>query len=485
MSDANSKKNNSKKLHTEESKKSYQHNLSNMNSMLKRFEKISEVSSTFCTAKWLQSTVYLHTGLTHSCHHPVAHKIPLDEIKKSAAALHNTIYKKEQRQLMLDSKRPTECHYCWNIEDLPSENISDRMFKSTNTEWSFSHLDKIKEVGAKQDLNPTYLEVAFDHTCNFKCMYCSPDISTTWMDEIVQHGAYPTSMKTGNIEWLKEQDRFPIKHDQYNPYTEAFWKWWPTLYNDLNTFRITGGEPLLNQNTWKVLEHINSSPRAELNLAINTNMGVKEKWISKLCDLSNLIGDRINSLDIYTSCEAYGHQAEYIRYGLDYKAFMANVNYLLTHAFEQNRLHFMITFNALSITSFLPFLDDIKRLRKKFKPYKKLDRVSIMVSYLQWPLFQSVLVLPRQIRQSYSAQYLNYALENSIESGPDGFLYLEEVEQIKRLAQFMLQELDQQELISRQRDFGLFYQEYDKRKNISFLDTFSELGEFYNDCLKL
>ena len=108
-----------------------------------------------------------------------------------------------------------------------------------------------------------------------------------------------------------------------------------------------------------------------------------------------------------------------------------------------------------------------------------------MVSYLQWPQFQSVLVLPKEIRQSYSAQFLNYAQENSIESGPDGFLYLEEVEQIKRLSQFMLQELDENDLYLRRKDFGLFYQEYDKRKKTNFSKVFPELSEFYGKCLKL
>ena len=39
---------------------------------------------------------------------------------------------------------------------------------------------------------------------------------------------------------------------QTNPYVDAFWRWWPDLYKDLHTFRITGGEPLMSQDTWKV-----------------------------------------------------------------------------------------------------------------------------------------------------------------------------------------------------------------------------------------
>ncbi len=133
----------------------------NIDRMLERMDIVQKQSPTMCTAKWLQSTVYLMNGFTHSCHHPSAHKIPLEEIEKSPSALHNTVYKKQQRRKMLGGLRPEECEYCWNIEDLPGDHISDRMYKSTDESWSFQHLDKIKEAGATNDINPTYLEVAF------------------------------------------------------------------------------------------------------------------------------------------------------------------------------------------------------------------------------------------------------------------------------------------------------------------------------------
>ena len=82
---------------------------------------LDKVSPTFCLAKWTMTTIHLQQGETHSCYHPWTHKIPLKEIKENPSALHNTKYKKEQRRLMLDGKRPAECQYCWNIEDLKNE----------------------------------------------------------------------------------------------------------------------------------------------------------------------------------------------------------------------------------------------------------------------------------------------------------------------------------------------------------------------------
>ena len=92
-------------------------------------DKLDNTGCGMCLAKWTQTTIYLHNGHTHSCHHPRTHKIPLTELNKNPTALHNTKYKKLQRKTMLKGGRPEECDYCWNVED-NSEEFSDRIYKS-------------------------------------------------------------------------------------------------------------------------------------------------------------------------------------------------------------------------------------------------------------------------------------------------------------------------------------------------------------------
>ena len=78
---------------------------------------LNETGPGFCLAKWTKVTMHLGNGLTHSCHHPGAHKIPLEELKDNPSALHNTLFKKERRKEMLNGKRPKECDFCWRVED--------------------------------------------------------------------------------------------------------------------------------------------------------------------------------------------------------------------------------------------------------------------------------------------------------------------------------------------------------------------------------
>ena len=67
---------------------------------------LDSVSPSFCAAKWLNATIHLGHGYTHSCHLPVPHPIPLEELKDNPSAIHNTTHKKEQRAKMLTGERP-------------------------------------------------------------------------------------------------------------------------------------------------------------------------------------------------------------------------------------------------------------------------------------------------------------------------------------------------------------------------------------------
>jgi hypothetical protein len=204
-------------------------------------DKLNSVGCGFCLAKWTQVTMHLHNGLTHSCHHPSPHKIPLTELSRNPTALHNTQEKKRARKEMLNGKRPKECNYCWNVED-NSDMLSDRIFKSEEP-WSWEYFNEIKNINSRENYNPKYVEVSFSNTCNFKCSYCGPMFSSKWMEEIERYGKYPTSTSFGELDWIKSEGKMPYKHSEHNPYVKAFWDWWPDLYKDLHTFRITGGEP--------------------------------------------------------------------------------------------------------------------------------------------------------------------------------------------------------------------------------------------------
>lgn len=456
-----------------------------MNNFKDTKELLDDVGCGFCLAKWTQVTMHLGIGLTHSCHHPAQHKIPITEIKRDPSALHNTRYKKEQRKLMLEGEKPKECNYCWNIED-NTNNFSDRVFKSSEP-WSLPYFEQIKKSYWRDDFNPRYVEVSFSNTCNFKCAYCGPQYSSKWVEEIEKYGGYKTSTNYNNIKELEAKNEMPYKHSEHNPYLEAFWEWWPDLYKDLHTFRITGGEPLLAKDTFKVLEYIqtNWEDNPNLSLAINSNLGVPDNLIDRFIEIAKDLCDdnKVKELIIFTSVEAKDKQAEYVRFGLDYERFWLNIDKILTKL-PKVTINIMATFNALSVFTYSDVIEQTFLMKKKHANDARywVSAIQLDTSYLRWPMHLSVKILDKEHKQLIldSAKKAFYYATPEFNHDNIGFSDVE-VQKIKRIYDYAIANDQTFDLEQNRKDFVAFVDEYDERRGTDFLSTFPELKKLYTD----
>jgi MoaA/NifB/PqqE/SkfB family radical SAM enzyme len=437
-------------------------------------QRLDAVGPGFCLAKWTQLTLNLQNGTAHSCHHPPVHKIPVVEIEADPSALHNTEFKKQQRIDMLNGGKPKECDYCWRIEDADKNAYSDRHYKSAFS-WSEPFFDRIANSNGTENFTPSYVEVSFSHACNFKCMYCSPSISTKWMEEIKQHGAYPTTDAYNNIDWIEQTGKMPIPTREYNPYVEAFWKWWPELYKGLHTFRVTGGEPLMSKDTFRMMDWIleTDEPNTDLLLGINSNFCVEDKLFDRFIEKAQALLDsgRIRKLEIYTSAEAFGKKAEYIRDGLDYEKFMSNVERvckLFGHR-EDFTLTFMCTYNALSLSSFTNFVGDLVRVREDYGLYS----IYIDVSYVRYPEMMDIKILPAEF-EHYLCETIDY-MEQQEELG---LMHESETAKPRRILEYWRSTRHTDQSVHR-KNFKVYTQELDKRRGTSFGNTFPEYTNWY------
>ena len=445
-------------------------------------KKLDKVGCGFCLAKWTQVTMHLGTGMTHSCHHPSPHKIPLAELKRNPSALHNTRFKKTRRKEMLEGKRPSECNYCWNVED-NSNSFSDRVFKSAEP-WSLNDYDKIKDSYWRKDFNPRYVEVSFGNACNFACSYCGPQYSSKWVEEIEKHGGYPTEHKFNSIDDIKARDQMPYKQSEYNPYIEAFWKWWPDLYPDLHTFRMTGGEPLMSKDVWKVLEYIKDNPTVNpnLSLSINTNLGVPDKLVDKFIEIAKDLceNNKVRELIVFTSVEATGAQAEYSRFGLKYEKFWTNVDKILTEL-PKVTVNIMATYNALSVFTYSDLIDRVFEYKKKHANGERywVSALQLDTAYLRWPTHLSVKILTdeqKQLIYKSAEKALYYGIKEFTKDNY-GFSNVE-IQKIKRLYDYSIGTSDFNQDKYR-KDFVKFVDEYDNRRKTNFLETFPQFKDLY------
>jgi len=433
-----------------------------------------DLGPALCLAKWKQVSFHLPTGLNNSCYHPPLHQISVEDLKRTGG-LHNTEHKKQQRKLMLAGQRPSECQYCWNMEDLGQ--LSDRHYRSGES-WAAVDFEKIRDsTGDEDDVIPSYVEVNFNHACNLKCSYCSPQFSSSWMDEVARHGAYPTSNPHNDPAHFVGSRR-PIPVREANPYVDAFWEWWPSLYPRLKHFRMTGGEPLMDRNTYRVFDYVLALPKPDLHLNVTSNFSVEDALFEKYIDyVKRLCNTQIEHFMQYVSLDSgNGFQAEYIRNGMDSQRVVSNVNRYLTEVPYRNSLTFIITMNNLSVTGFREYMEWILHLRESYS--STYQRVWFDTPVLRQPAWQSLQILP----ESYAAKLEACAdwMQTQVGTGLTGFRDYE----VQRLRRDIAWMREGQKLDNRvaKADFYRFFSEHDRRRGTDFLLVFPEMRSWWQEC---
>ncbi len=437
---------------------------------------LDNVSPTMCLAKWNQVSLHLPTGLTNSCYHPPLHEIDATKLKDNPASLHNTAEKLNQRQQMLKGERPEGCSYCWKMED--TGEMSDRHYRSGEP-WAMQDFTAIKQNPMDERWTPRYVEVNFNNACNFKCSYCSPQFSTTWGKEIAVYGQYPTSPPHNAPEHFQGRKR-PIPHREDNPYVTAFWKWWPTLYKNLKHFRMTGGEPMMDNNTYKVFEYVIDNPKQDLHLNVTSNMcppnnKLKNKYfdmVKKIC-----IEEKVEHFMQFVSVDAWGKQAEYIRNGLEFNRMWDNVDEFLDRIPVRNSVTFIITYNNLSVTSLDKLLEGILELRKRHS--KTYQRVWFDIPLLRQPAWQQITLLPESYQAIHEAN-IEYMRKNSGEE--KGLHIFKDFEIQKMLRNLAYWRKNANASTQNKKNFYAFFNEHDRRRLTNFETVFPEMSEFWQEC---
>jgi len=382
-------------------------------------QELNKISNSFCLAKWFNVSIHIPTGRTHSCYHPRSHAIPLEEIKIDVSALHNTKYKKGQRQLMLSGTRPKECEFCWQIEDSGSQ-LSDRAYRSKDV-WEPGLVDEALIVGTEGNANPRYVEVNFNQACNFKCSYCSAHLSTAWFDEVKKHGPYKLSE----------------------------------------------------------FDYVKNNPKKDLHLSITSNCcppgNQWSKFMSSLKEITD--ADAIDHFMLFCSLDSWGKQAEYIRNGMNFDLLYKNVCDYLQNA-DKHSLTFIITFNALSYTGFYNYIENILSLRKQYNTNRQL--VWFDVPQLIDPDFLNPKLIPELVTE---LERTIEFMKNNPETRWNEFKGFSdfEISKVQRLIDWIKSDTGFNKNLAME-NFYMFFSQHDERRNTDFLETFPELEKFYNEC---
>ena len=131
---------------------------------------------------------------------------------------------------------------------------------------------------------------------------------------------------------------------------------------------MTGGEPIMDKNTYRVFDYVLANPKSDLILNVTSNFSQEDFLFDKYLDKVKQItqGDCVDHFMQFVSVDGWGQQAEYIRHGMDFVKVMRNVETFLKQAPHRTSLTFIITMSNLNISSLKSLMNWILMLRENF-----------------------------------------------------------------------------------------------------------------------
>lgn len=376
-------------------------------------KKLSEISPSFCAAKWGQVLFNLQVGQRHNCCLADAQKIDLELVKQNPNALYNDPDLEEERLQMLQGKKIKSCHACWRPE--ANGHFSDRHFKS-GSDWAAPFFTP--ENLSTTNVIPTYVEVSFGNKCQMMCSYCSPLNSSALAREAKKFGTYKLSH---DHHILGPSTKLYMDDDEDNIYAVAFWEWFLQNHSHFRVLRFTGGEPLLSKWLYKFLDWLEVNPMPEAELGFNSNLSLPAELMDKFfARLKSIPRSHYKKVDFYTSLDGWGSGAEFARYGISLDLFEQNIK-KIQESFPESNIRITATLNVFSFP-------DVKKLFEKVLEFKKNEKHQYQVAITCYPISYPSFMSLNWTSSKYTAlheEILNFIDENLSEETGKGFYLFE------------------------------------------------------------
>jgi organic radical activating enzyme len=305
-----------------------------------------------CQLKWTHSTVYLTDGVSASCHRVKGDPM---EVRNGELNFHNIPAKLEARRKMLRGEWPGRgCEHCKHIEE--AGGTSDRMIH-LNLEGTTAPPELDTNLEAV-DVTPRQLEVYWGNTCQQSCIYCGSHYSSTIQQEEKRFGLFE---KDGVVidDWWK-------KNPNIHQHTELLFEWFEKHLQKLHKIFVMGGEPFLQKETFRFIEFLEKGEYPDLTLVFFSNHNIEQErfkgWIDRLDRLQK--SGRLDKIQIFFSCDAFGKEGEYVRTGLDLNVAINNFEHILHNTDIEQAINSALTVTAVpGMPAMVKYINECNRIK--------------------------------------------------------------------------------------------------------------------------
>lgn len=264
-------------------------------------------SKTFCPAPWVSFYVDPSGNIENCC----VSRNKLGNIEQGDNLKQVLFYGKNQlvQKAMLEGQELEGCAWCYG----KSHTLQDRFFNI------FPDRDDPLYESGKFELR--YLDLRWSNVCNYACIYCGPELSSTWAQEVGETHRIERATKNSMLDTVLEQ------------------------VDTIKELYLAGGEPTMMKENEILLKEL-VKRNSDCHVCVNTNLSQTNNRVFELLT-------QLNNCQWLVSVDASDAQYEYIRYPGKWSEFSNNLNQL------SGNVSFNMVFISLNALSIWDTIDDL------------------------------------------------------------------------------------------------------------------------------
>ncbi len=298
----------------------------------------------FCAMPWVHFHVTQNGNVTPCCQAPWGDEAKLGNINEGSI---NEIWKGKPfesfRKQMLKGKPHSACSRCYekeamgwiSLREITNEKYENTINELIRNKFQFSSYSK-----------PVYFDIRFSNVCNLKCRICNFSSSSSWYNDDLELGNIKEGTPALTTSVIDEDKFYSEFQDQIGAIQEMY---------------FAGGEPLMMEQHYKILDFLIASGNTQCRLFYNTNL-------SRLTFKDHDVLDywkQFDYVNLAVSLDDIGPRLEYQRKNANWEQMKRNFKRIQS---EVPNVDIMISptvnfFNVLSITEMHHYLVQEKYVR--------------------------------------------------------------------------------------------------------------------------
>jgi radical SAM protein with 4Fe4S-binding SPASM domain len=297
---------------------------------------------------------------------------------------------KALRREMIEGKQPEICVKCFSSEK--SAGFSGR----TRHNREFAHvIDSIPKItdddGTCHTMDLRYWDFRFSNLCNFKCRSCGPRYSSSWIPDAKKIGFIKEQEKVWNIQQVGSANNYKFLEEQIHTVEKIY---------------FAGGEPLLMDEHWYILDLLQKYQRYDVRISYNTNLSTLTYKKKNILDIWSKW--QPGKLEVWPSIDEIGDRAELLRSGTVWKQIENNLIEL--SKLENVNIKPAITAGAMNVFR----IPEIVNHLISIGVITSIHRFSnFYLNLLEWPSHYHVHILSENFRKNITDKINEFILSHN------------------------------------------------------------------------